>query len=470
MLPIFRIKNSIINSKLVTEEQSDLCIGYAEAENEPIVIYSTDEGNSEDVIREKIIEYCSGLYKKLFPKKELVVTHSSQIKIELEKPFYLWETDLYITILQDNFYYINKRMLQFMQPTYYSQIRILKKQPKCFQYNKGPQRLDALFMRNHDLLSYNDFIRQFKILGIEEEKIILYIQWYHSQYIDVKQLNVYRKALIIEEKLSEEKIWLDLNVLETFPESFQEQINNAKTKDYIIQKQQGSDKTTGRIFVKDSDISIQTLSKNLLKIIKPKDYNCFLLDIDYNFFEFNIMCNLCDIKFEGDPHLYLAELIFNDKNKRQEAKAINYAIIYGGNIEYILAKNNSADKKIILEELYLNKIRIFETQLQEEYAQNGFIVNLFNRRIYPKKETALLNNYISSTATDFLITKLYKLYNLLHDYESTIVFQKHDSILFNILKKERELVTMIKEIMMSEEKGIINTIDCNEYFKNYLVE
>ena len=212
------------------------------------------------------------------------------------------------------------------------------------------------------------------------------------------------------------------------------------------------------------------MSKNLLPIVKPKNSDYFLFDVDYKYFEFAIMCYVCDIDFAEDPHLYLANLIFNDPGRRQEAKQINYSIIYGGNIDYILKTNNAFDKKEKLEELYLNKIRVLEKQLEEYYSEHGHIVNHFGRRIFPKKETALLNNFISSTATDFLIAKLYKLFNMLQDTNSTIVFQKHDSVLFNIAKSEKNTKEQIEEILGSEEKGIKARYDSQIYYKNYLID
>lgn len=467
MLPIFNIKNSIIHSKLITEENPEFSIGYDE---DIKYVYSIEEGNTEESIRDSIFDFCEKKYTELFPYKKIVVTNIKEVSIDLERKFFIWEGKEFITILQDELYYINNRVMQFIQPNFYTIIKNLKKSKECFQYNKGVNRIDSLFMYNNHLLEYEDFIRQFRLLGISEDRLICYLAWYLEHYKDVKKLNVYKKALIIEEELSKCKIWIDLNLLETYPETFQDTINSIKTKDYIIQEQQGSNKTTGRIFVKNSEISVQTMSKNLLPIVKPKNSDYFLLDVDYRYFEFTIMCYLYNIEFEGDPHLYLANLIFGDKNRRQEAKTINYAIIYGGNIDYILKTNNAFDQKGKLEELYLNKIRVLEEELKEYYNQNGHIVNYFGRRIYPKKETAILNNFISSTAADFLITKLYKLFNYLQNTNSTIVFQKHDSILFNISKDELDTKRQIEEILANEEKGIKSEYDSKVYYKNYLIE
>lgn len=467
MLPIFNIKNSTIHSKLITEESPELSIGYDEDIKS---VYSIEEGGTDKQIKDAIFSYCEDKFNSLFGYEKIIITNVNDIDIDIEKKFIIWEGKNFITILQDKLYYLNIRVMNFINPNFYTHIKKLKKSKECYQYNAGTNRIDALFMMNHHLLQKNDFIRQFEILGIEEDRIICYLMWYLERYKEVNKLNVYKKALMIEELLSKCKIWIDLNLLETYPELFQDAINSIKTKDYIIQEQQGSDKTTGRIFVKNSDVSVQTMSKNLLPIVKPKNNDYFLFDVDYKYFEFAIMCYVCDIEFEGDPHSYLAELIFNDKGKRQEAKTINYAIIYGGNIDYILKTNNAIDKKEKLEELYLNKIRVLESQLEEFYKENGYIVNYFNRRIYPKKESALLNNYISSTATDFLIAKLYKLFKLLQDNDSTIVFQKHDSILFNISKEELDIKKQIEDILGSEEKGLKAMYDSKEYYRNYLIE
>ena len=467
MLPIFNIKNSIIHSKLISDESPEFSIGY---DDEVKYIYSIEEGNTEESIRESIFDFCDKKYNELFPYKKIVVTNVKDINIDLERRFIIWESKEFITILQDELYYINNRVMQFINPNFYTIIKNLKKSKECFQYNKGPNRIDALFMHNHHLLQYEDLIRQFRLVGITEDRLICYLMWYLERYKEVKKLNVYKKALIIEEQLSQCKIWIDLNRLETYPDAFQDTINSIRTKDYIIQEQQGSDKTTGRIFVKNSEASVQTMSKNLLPIVKPKNSDYFLFDVDYKYFEFAIMCYVCDIDFAEDPHLYLANLIFNDPERRQEAKQINYSIIYGGNIDYILKTNNAFDKKEKLEELYLNKIRVLEKQLEEYYSEHGHIVNHFGRRIFPKKETALLNNFISSTATDFLITKLYKLFNMLQDTNSTIVFQKHDSVLFNIAKSETNTKEQIEEILGSEEKGIKARYDSQIYYKNYLID
>jgi DNA polymerase I-like protein with 3'-5' exonuclease and polymerase domains len=171
-------------------------------------------------------------------------------------------------------------------------------------------------------------------------------------------------------------------------------------------------------------------------------------------------------------------MIFGDEEHRKIGKDINYGLLYGKSVESVLNdlyRDNTIEisREELREKLikFVEPINILKNNLAEEYKANECIKNYFHRTIVPEEEYKCLNNYIQSTAADFLIRKILKIQDLLEQYSNSncLLLQNHDSILFNLNLKEVEetqLVECIIEVLESDEDGSTGVVKLN-YGKNW---
>ena len=282
--------------------------------------------------------------------------------------------------------------------------------------------------------------------------------------LEYKQL---KKACSVITNLSECLIPINksllVDLIEELDVSYLKAINEKLIDDkFINQSYGGLNTVTGRIFPPNNGFSLQTLSGKTKNIVCSTEDN-YLVELDFVAFEYKIMAQLGDLPDSLDPHETLAINLFNDKSKRSLAKQINYAILYGAKLapiikkiveELELSKSEEEALKQSLDQLLL-PVKELSLVLEQEYKLNGYITNHFNRKIYPNKEYALLNNYISSTAADFLINKL----NALFKHKIKVLLQNHDSILIECSKSnaynEIEFVKTILERSENKIKGVV---------------
>lgn len=261
----------------------------------------------------------------------------------------------------------------------------------------------------------------------------------------------------------------------------------------------GSDTVTGRIYPinLNKNQSLQTLSKEQ-RVILNADKNCTFIEFDYKSFEFDILCHLSNITITDnfDPHIDVVEYLFGKdfiddeiNQYRQLGKKINYSLIYGMNLDKIIDSIvdefcNDEDKAEI-EKSYIEQIRDFLKlkienhwiikaikELTDNIIKNNFnfsnllLTNHFGRFIRVEKRHAILNNFISSTASDFLYLKIRLIIDLLSKKsvnlkKNKIILQNHDSILLqleNKLIEETDIFETIKEIMEADINGIIGRV------------
>lgn len=255
---------------------------------------------------------------------------------------------------------------------------------------------------------------------------------------------------INENYLNELEEELDL----TYLKAIQSNLDNG----FLKQSYGGLNTVTGRIFPSSNGFSLQTLSGKTKNLIQPEADKA-LVELDFVAFEYKIMAQLGDLPDSEDPHETLAVELFNDAAKRSIAKRINYAILYGARLEPIIKEIAQELELSTSEEESLNNsleqltipIKELANVLKQEYETYGFITNQFNRKVYPKKEHALLNNYISSTAADFLINKL----NTLFKRGYRVLLQNHDSILIECSKSTlNDEIKEVKAILEQAENKI----------------
>ena len=255
--------------------------------------------------------------------------------------------------------------------------------------------------------------------------------------------------------------WQYITVLKKYllvlPEKYPQEVfkHIAQTKEYLEKTEKYSEALTGRLFTVKS--SLQNLSKNERGIVKAKE-NCFLLEYDFDAFEFNIYLDLIGLPHLEDPHQDIVDFLKLPKD-RIYGKKINYAFIYGMKHESII--------KFILEE---TGVDVSETLMEfppfkkklDISIQNKIIKTYFNRPIRIEKEYAALNNYISGTAADIFCMKFNKITSILTE-KDRLIMQNHDSILIELHETsiKKDLHLKIKEILIQPMKIFTFNVDVN---------
>lgn len=216
--------------------------------------------------------------------------------------------------------------------------------------------------------------------------------------------------------------------------------------------------TTGRIYcTSDEWPPLQNLPVNKRDVLRASA-GYYLIDIDYKSFEFDLLKQIIGEPIEDDPHTASFDKYvgFDIDNKRQIGKTINYAFIFGMNEDRlvdaiineagIVPANFRDDFKKRLKEssLYL-KIKEFEKSLDfDEHTYS--LTNYFGRVLHVKKSYAIVNNYIQSTAADFLYNKFLHITDII-GHDNQIILQNHDSILLHIKESNIEKTDMFEQIL-----------------------
>ncbi len=216
--------------------------------------------------------------------------------------------------------------------------------------------------------------------------------------------------------------------------------------------------TTGRIFCSsDNWTPIQNVAKNKRDILFAED-GCYLIEFDYKSFEFDILCQILGIKVEEDPHAatYAALVGSPHPDSRKIGKMINYAFLYGMN-ETRLAERVASDLgdtvRLDVND-FLNRLSVLEiTSRVKEFdsvlkrsASNNVVKNYFGRSIHFKKDYAYLNNYIQSTAADFVNNKFLRLIDVLKG-KNRVLLQNFDSILIQMTEHEIERTDTFEKVL-----------------------
>lgn len=220
---------------------------------------------------------------------------------------------------------------------------------------------------------------------------------------------------------------------------------------------------TGRFSIKDP--ALQTLNKGddknhpyaIRRAFIPSPGNC-LVEMDYKSMEFVLMCDYAGekeliekLKSGHDPHQATADLV---GVSRREAKTLNFMLLYGGG-----AGKLSAALEIPLEEAQKIKAKYFAAlpavnhliqNVTRTAKKRGYIFNFMGRRFRfpdPKFCYKATNALIQGSGADTCKIAMVRLHDFLKKYETRIVLQIHDSILYDMPPHEFHLIPHLKKIM-----------------------
>ena len=160
-----------------------------------------------------------------------------------------------------------------------------------------------------------------------------------------------------------------------------------------------SKSTTGRLTVK-SGPNILTLKKENRSIFSSRFHDGRLLQVDFVSLEPRIALDVAGIAAPNDIYDDISKNIFDGKISRDISKISTICCLYGmtsKNLSLKLPPDNDADMILSSIKSYF-KIRNLERGLKSFYDQNGFIENLYGRKIL--SDSSHVNHYLQSTGVD----------------------------------------------------------------------
>ncbi len=231
---------------------------------------------------------------------------------------------------------------------------------------------------------------------------------------------------------------------------------------------------TGRISSTEPNLqNIPTrieLGKQLRKVFKtPEGYS--FIDADYSQIELRVLSHIAEDEsmieaflHDEDIHAQAASKVFGiplnevSKEKRSQAKAVNFGIVYGIS-DFGLAEQLGIPRKLAKTyiEQYLEKydgIKRFMDSIIEKAKEDGYVETLFKRRRYiPELKSnnymvrqfgsrVAMNTPIQGTAADIMKIAMIKVNEELENrnLKAQIVLQVHDELLLEVADEQIEEV------------------------------
>lgn len=240
--------------------------------------------------------------------------------------------------------------------------------------------------------------------------------------------------------------------------------------------------TTGRL--SSSDPNIQNISvrdeegKAIRKAFYYPNHQYEILSFDYSQIELRVLAALSNCQAlkeiflsNQDIHAATAVRIFNLQSapndvQRRKAKTVNFGVVYGisdwGLAEQLEIPPKEA--KAIIDAFYHNfpEVANFFNSIVSEALKNGYVSTLLGRRRYlrelsdtnyQKREAAkraAMNAPVQGTAADLIKLAMNKIHQALEEgnYQTRMVLQIHDELIFRVPNKEKEQVyALIKNMM-----------------------
>jgi DNA polymerase I-like protein with 3'-5' exonuclease and polymerase domains len=256
-------------------------------------------------------------------------------------------------------------------------------------------------------------------------------------------------------------------------------------KYYVQYEYNASETATGRMFPVNQKgyQSLQTLPKESRGLLKAES-GCMLIEYDYKNFELSLFQHFYEKIISGGcismdmPHERICDLLgISPYQYRSFGKTINYAIIYGMNLSSLTTMicEKFPEKEYINTRSILKNYELYDAaetlsyELSKKIVEsNGklFIENGFGRGIKIEKEHALLNNYIQSSAADYVYKKICDILDLFEreklPSKNKLLLQNHDSILIQLetsIILKRIIPGKIHQIMISSVNNIACEVD-----------
>lgn len=202
-----------------------------------------------------------------------------------------------------------------------------------------------------------------------------------------------------------------------------------------------------------------------------------LVSFDYSQIELRVLAHMADIKFlknaflkNLDIHQATASQIFDvdlenvTSEMRARAKTINFGIIYGMS-HFRLAKNlniSNSEARDYIKNYFQRfpEFAKFHENVLDFSRKHGYVKTLIGRKCFSKEinsknpmlrqfgERQAFNAIIQGTAADIVKIAMLKVSKYLADFESSMILQIHDELVFETPDKFVEKsIPVVKEIM-----------------------
>lgn len=347
--------------------------------------------------------------------------------------------------------------------------------------NELKEGIEKLTNEIHELCGEEFNINSTKQLGeilFEKLKLPVKKKTKNGYSTDVDVLEKLRFEHPVIEKILEYRQLMKLN--STYVEGMLPYINKRTNRIHSAFHQTVT--ATGRISSTEPNLqNIPTrieLGKRLRKVFKVKEGYVFV-DADYSQIELRVLAHISEDEHmihaflnNEDIHAQAASKVFNipleevSKEKRSEAKAVNFGIVYGIS-DFGLAEQLGISRKTAKQyiEQYLEKyigIKNFMSEITEKAKELGYVETLFKRRRYiPELKSnnymvrqfgnrVAMNTPIQGTAADIMKIAMINVDRELEsrNLKSRIVLQIHDELLLEVAEEEKdEVKKLLKESM-----------------------
>jgi DNA polymerase-1 len=269
----------------------------------------------------------------------------------------------------------------------------------------------------------------------------------------------------------------------TYVDSLPELINRKTGRVHTSYAQ--SVAVTGRLSSNNpnlQNIPIRTeRGREIRKAFVPRDNNRILISADYSQIELRIVAAIsgdpamCEAFKKGiDIHTATAAKVYGveesavTKEQRYKAKSVNFGIIYGQGA-FGLADNlgiSRTEAKEIIDNYkkQFTGIQKYMDDTINSARENGFVQTIMGRKRWLRDinssnftvrgfaERNAINSPIQGTAADMIKLAMIKVYHEFrkHNFESRMILQVHDELVFDAVKEEVDIIKpIILECMRS---------------------
>ncbi|NDI36337.1 DNA polymerase I [Chengkuizengella sediminis] len=221
--------------------------------------------------------------------------------------------------------------------------------------------------------------------------------------------------------------------------------------------------------------------RKIRKVFVPSQENSYMLAADYSQIELRILAHISEDErlieaFQNnmDIHTKTAMDVFGvseeevDAEKRRQAKAVNFGIVYGIS-DYGLSQNLNITRKEAAQfiEQYLavfKGVKQFMDSIKQQAKQDGYVTTLLQRRRYLPEinsrnfnlrsfaERTALNTPIQGSNADIIKLAMIRIEERIHseNLKSKMLLQVHDELVFEVPEAELEMMNkLVPEIMES---------------------
>ena len=423
----------------------------------------TNQGSMRNVPLDKQTEYAVEDADVTYQLKNHFVTEMASKEVidlfnKIELPLVNVLADMESAGIHIDVDYLNELAVQFQKETATLEERIYEQAGERFNLASPKQLGPILF----DKLKLVDKPKKTKTGQYSTaEDVLSYLAKDHAIVADILEWRSVKK------------------LSNTYIEALPQQVNPKTDRVHTIFNQAVA--ATGRLSSNHpnlQNIPIRTERGQLVrKAFIPRDEEHVLLAADYSQIELRVIASLSDDKemqeaFQKgeDIHASTAAKVFNvaleevSREQRSQAKTVNFGIVYGVSAFGLSNQTNlnRKESKALIDAYYETypQLKSYIRKQVDFARENGYVETILGRRRYLRDinsqnsivrsaaERNAVNAPIQGSAADIIKIAMLRIHEKLKDYDSQMLLQVHDELVFDAKKSELDALTnMIKTEM-----------------------